>query len=444
MSEAIPRQVIALSRLAQVELELREAESVEAVLYIAANDIHRVVPYGHAVVWRADKDRIGVVSGGLAVDPTQPDMIAFRDLMGWLARASAGAIAGPVDVASLPPRLGLVAGRLGLRNPLWLPMRGAWGHLAGGLILLRDEPFQDGEIRILSRLAGAAGHALTGLGGRPPRTSSRSRRRAIAALLLLAGTGALMIPVPLNVLAEARVVPVEPAIVTASIDGVVGDIPVSPNESVRAGDIVVVLDRRELASAREIAEKRVEILSAERDRLLQKAFADDEARAGLALAATRLAEGQSELALAEDRLSRTEVRARSDGIALIEDRSAWIGRPVRVGERILAIAEPSRARIDIELSAEDVLVAEPGATVDLFLAVAPDHAVSGRLTRISYDARMLAGGRTAFIAEAAFAAAAELPRLGLTGTARISGPMRPLVYVLLRKPLSRLRRVLGM
>jgi len=128
---------------------------------------------------------------------------------------------------------------------------------------------------------------------------------------------------------------------------------------------------------------------------------------------------------------------------MIEDRNQWLGRPVKVGERILSLADPTKVRLEIQVPVEDALVAETGAAVEFFLAIAPTKPVRARLTRLSYEAKLLPNQTSAFVGEAAFADGAGPLRLGLTGTAKIYGEHVPMVYALLRRPLAQLRRVLG-
>jgi multidrug resistance efflux pump len=206
---------------------------------------------------------------------------------------------------------------------------------------------------------------------------------------------------------------------------------------------LVRFDPTEFRAAQDLALKRVAVLAADQLRTEQKGFLDDRARAEIGIARARLAEGEAELAFATDRLARIAVDAPADGVVLIENPHAWIGRPVRIGERIMAIADPNRVRLEAHVAVEDALVVVPGAAVSLFLASEPSRPVPAKITRMSYDARLLPNQTLAFIAEANFEAGMPAPRLGLTGTAKIYGEYRPLYYVLLRKPLAALRRLTG-
>jgi len=436
------RQVLGLSRLLQLEGELRAADSGRSLDFIAVNDAHRLVSYDHALIWRARKGAVTAISGGLIVDRHAPQIAWF----GRLARhlLSREGRTKPLDVRPDDLPVGLRQGyaRWIAGAALWIPLIGPRGSNEGGLIVLRAEGFALAERRILARVGGAVGHAIAAVEG--PKRRFRLGAKPLASLAALAAACAIgAVPVPLTVLAEAKVAPINPTIVAAPLDGVIKSILVEPNDLVEAGRSLVEFDPTELNAQREVAAKHVAVLTADWQRLEQKAFADDRARADVSVARSRLAEGESDLAYAVDRLKRADVKASNGGVVMIEDRNQWLGRPVKVGERILSLADPNSVRLEIDVPVEDALEATAGAQVDFFLAIAPAKPVRAKLTRLSYEARLLPNQTSAFVGEAAFAAGGAPPRLGLTGTAKIYGEQVPLVYALLRRPLAHLRRVLG-
>ena len=442
MTEHEPaRQVLGLSRLVQLEGELRQADAPQAVDFIAVNDTHRVVAYDHALVWRSRARRITAVSGGLLVDPMAPQIVWFGRLARHLEAAASVDVATDIGIESMPSALKDGHQRWIACAALWVPVVGPRTTKEGGLILLRGEPFSDSERRVLVRIGGAVGQTVAALQGRRPHW--RLGYGPLTAAVVAAGIALGAVPVPMTVLAEAKVVPIDPTIVAAPLDGVIKDVWVQANDVVAAGQSLVSLEPTELLAQRDVASKHVAVLSADWLRLEQKSFSDDKARADISLARSRLAEGESDLAYANDKLNRSDIRAAAGGVVLLEDRNQWLGRPVRVGERILTLADPKSIRLEIQVPVEDALVVTPGAEVEFFLAISPAKPVKAKLSRMSYEARLLPNQTSAFVGEAAFTDSADKPRLGLTGTAKISGETVPLAYALLRRPLAHLRRVLG-
>ncbi|MGZ7234485.1 hypothetical protein ACXWOU_09525, partial [Streptococcus pyogenes] len=72
----------------------------------------------------------------------------------------------------------------------------------------------------------------------------------------------------------------------------------------------------------------------------QQALTDPRAKAQLAVLTGRIEEKRTEVVYGSEQLARARVLAPRDGIALFDDPSEWIGRPVAIGERIMRIAAP--------------------------------------------------------------------------------------------------------
>ena len=435
------RQVLGLSRLVQLEGDLRQANTPNAIDFIAVNDTNRVVAFDHALIWRSRTGKVTAISGGLIVDQMAPQIVWFRKLARHMQGMALPEGVAAVNGDQVPGNLKDGLARWVPGTALWVQLAGPRAAKEGGLLLLRNDTFSDSERRILGRIGGAIGQSIAALQGPPRRL--RLGFAPIVTLAVVAAVAAGAIPVPLTVLAEAKVVPIDPTIVAAPLDGVIKDILVQPNDIVLAGRSLVQLEPTELLAQRDVASKHVAVLNADWLRLEQKAFADDKARADISMARSRLAEGESDLSYADDKLRRADIRASHGGVVLLEDRNQWLGRPVRIGERILSLADPNSIRLEIQVPVEDALVVTPGAEVDFFLAIAPTKPVHATLSRISYDAKLLPNQTSAFVGEATFAEGPDKPRLGLTGTAKISGETVPLAYALLRRPLAHLRRVLG-
>lgn len=441
---ALAKQIVALGRLSQLELDIRSTEDAVAVAYVAVNDMRRVVSYDHALMWLARERRVAAVSGGLRIDHEAPQIQWYRRCAAYLSRQPSGSELRSVEAATLPASLRRDADRWLHGGVHWLEVRGPAGWLAGGLFLQRQVPFNDAERRLLLRLAGAYGAAIAAHAGtrqRAPATAARTR--LIAAIAVATVTAALAIPMRAVVLAEAKIVPAEPRIVAAPMDGVVQSVLVKSNETVALGQPLVRYDRTELAAAEQVAARRVGTLGADHARAEAQGFRDPKARAEIGVLVARLDEGEVELAQARNRLARSVIAAEAEGIALIDDPLVWKGRPVRVGERIMAIADPRFVRMEIALAPEDVAVVRDGAEVEFFLASAPATPIKARVSRIGHEARLSPSQVAVFVAEADIADAAT-PRLGLTGTAKIYGEPAAIAYLLLRKPLAAIRRFVGL
>ena len=86
---------------------------------------------------------------------------------------------------------------------------------------------------------------------------------------------------------------------------------------------------------------------------------------------------------------------------------------------------------------------EPGAPLRLFLHTQPLSPLDGELVQTSYQAVPSPDGVTSYRLRGRFADN-ETPRIGLKGTARVSGGWAPLAYYVLRRPLAGLRAWTGL
>jgi len=254
----------------------------------------------------------------------------------------------------------------------------------------------------------------------------------------------LFVPVRESALAPAEIVPYEPLIVSAPARGVIKEFHVRPNELVEAGQPLFSLDDTEIKSRYEVAQKSLDVAKADYLRAAQKSFSDRDSKSELELYKARVEEAALERDYAADLLERTRVRADRDGIAVFADENDWIGQPVIVGQRILTLANPNQAEIQIWLAVEDGINLEQGSTVQMFLNTNPTTPLSGEIRQTSYEPEKTPGDSLAFRLKAKLDVDQPPPRIGLKGTAKVYGDQVFLLYYLLRRPLSVLRQSLGL
>lgn len=155
-------------------------------------------------------------------------------------------------------------------------------------------------------------------------------------------------------------------------------------------------------------------------------------------------EREAEVAYLNELLSRVEVRAPADGVAVYGDPNDWIGRPVVTGERIVLLADPKDAGVLVWLPVADAINLEPGADMGVFLHVAPLSPYTAKLTQTSYQAALSPEGIASYRIRGSFDGPAPEARVGLKGTAKLYGERVPLAYVLFRRPLAAVREWTGL
>jgi multidrug efflux pump subunit AcrA (membrane-fusion protein) len=254
---------------------------------------------------------------------------------------------------------------------------------------------------------------------------------------------AMAIPVPQSIVAPARVVPQDPVVVAAPMEGVVRDITVRPNERVEPGQVLFRYVAAELEANLAVAERAVAAAEADLRRARQQAFGDPASAAEVALKQAALELEQVELDYGRYLASQIEVTAERAGVAVFADPAEWRGRPVQTGIRVMEIADPDRVRLDIDIPVGDAVTLRQGAEVSLFLDVDPLNPIAAMLERVAYGAEPTIDDVLAYRASALFAEGVAPPRIGLHGTVRVFGDPVPLGLFLFRKPLAAARGFLG-
>jgi hypothetical protein len=441
-------QLFALSTLMQLIKRARHAATEQELAFIMANETHSLVPYRQAVVWRQsgpDGGKIIAFSGAALVERNAPMTLWLNRLFG---RIGAAPVDTPqtVEVSDLPVKFAQDWGEWLPAHALQVPLTVDKPRMLGTLLLARDQPWSDGERHLLQELADGYAHAWFGLLGRRRYSliewlrGRRTRAKlAVAAAVCLI----LLLPVRLSALAPAEVVPFKPTIVRAPLDGVVDRFLVEPNANVTAGQPLLDLDARAIQNKLDVADKELAVAEAEYRQAAQEAVFDDKSRAKLAVLKDRMDQRSADAAYAQSLLDRIHVTASRAGLAIYDDPNDWTGRPVTIGERLLEIADPNQAELEIWLPVADAITLKTGADVEFFLNISPGSPLKAKLRQASYEATMSPANLLGYRLKATLVDPGQMPRIGLGGTAKIYGERVTLFYYLARRPLAAARQFLG-
>lgn len=254
---------------------------------------------------------------------------------------------------------------------------------------------------------------------------------------------AAWIPVTGSMLAPAEMVPAHPVVVRAPQEGVVERIYVRPNDPVREHQPLFDLDATTLAGKPDIARQSQATAAAEYRQAVQAQVFDSKAKAQVAILAGRVEEKAAEVGWLESQIERIRVKTPQAGLAVFDDPSEWLGRPVMVGEKVMVVADETDTEIEAWLPVAEAGDARPGARLTLFLNTTPLDPVRAVVRTIAYEATVRPNGTPAHRLRATLAEGQAKPRLGLKGTARIDGDRMPLVWWLFRRPLTAVRQSVG-
>ncbi|PWD70091.1 efflux RND transporter periplasmic adaptor subunit [Pectobacterium versatile] len=428
------------ARFLDLEQQARAANSIEELAYCIVNDSQPLFSFRHAALLINGKVR--AVTGVTQPAPHAPFVAFVERACTQLSSVDEKALAqcrviqaSQLDEQSRKDWLALSA-----PEALWSPLNDRQGNPFGAIWYAREQPWQSTDQVLAEQLSGAFSHAWLALEPQTPRWRRRARWKiTVPALLLLA---CLFIPVRQSVLAPAEVIPHQGRVVAAPLDGVIQSFTVLPNQSVRQGEVLVRFDSTTLKAQADVAERALNVAEAEHRASSQRAFQDTDSKARLDFLAAQVAQKRAERDYANALLSRAEIRAERDGIAVFADATRWMGKPVRTGERLMELADPALTALRIELDVGDAIQLQQEAPITLFLDSDPLTPHAALLERIAYESEQTPAGNLAYRLDARFTDTP--PRIGLRGTAKISGDYVPLAVYLFRRPLAVIRQAIGL
>ena len=476
-------QTARLERVLRLEARVRAADDRRELGYVLLNDATAAMEYRQAALWwrAADDAGPGRIEGLSGVS----DPVRNAAFPAWLVKmlgrfadgaqpaqgANEGAAAvkpGAVVPFTIPEPSAHdreMAAEYLPPEALWveLPLKAPEGRTApairAALVYWRADPFTAVDRAVMGILAQSFGDAWSALPagrtdwlgeGAVKRSSNRllvwSRRRWVRAAAAVFVLAVLAIPMRQSVLAPAEVTAKHPFAVRAPLAGVVEEITVAPNAPVKAGDLLVRMDARELRGQLQAARQSLSVAEAEYRQSQQQAFFDERSKMALGVLLRRRDQAAAEVEFLKGELARTEIRAERAGVAVFSDPQEWIGRPVAVGERILMVADPKDVELEAEIPVGDAVKLEKGSDVLFFMNAEPTAPWDAKLLEVAYRAAPTAEGALAYKARAEIVPDPDRPealQVGLKGTAKLYGERTCLGLYLLRRPLAALRLWLG-
>jgi multidrug resistance efflux pump len=432
----------ALLRLEQVVLS---AETPAETRYIIANETRTLSHFGQAVLLTGAQDsplQVDALSNLSDVDRSTPYVAWVERLAQHVSSMFPGREVMALTSEHLTPALRREWPDYGLAHLLWVPLFTRENQRQGVLLLGREAAWLPQELALLSHLAFIYAFALTRFGARKPWHWRQARTRRLAVLVAIAVVGLAFVPIRLSVLAPADITPRDAFLVATPIDGVVTGLRVLPNQHVAKGDVLAELESTDLKGMQDIAARALDVAQAELRRAQQASFVDPARKADLAQMQAQVDLKGREYQLAKSRRQKASLLSDRDGVAVVDDPQAWQGRPVRVGERIMSIADPRKVEVTVMVPVRDAVALEPGNDVRLFLDTDPLHSLPATVQYVVYEPTM-AGEWPAYKVRATLSAEVTPPRIGLRGTARIYGEQTNLFYYILRRPITTARQWLG-
>lgn len=235
--------------------------------------------------------------------------------------------------------------------------------------------------------------------------------------------GGLFMEGDYRVAAKAVLEPRVQRAAVAPFDGYIHEAPARAGDVVSEGQLLCLLDDRDLKLERLKSLSRAEELRKE----YQKAMSEQKA-SQVEIVRAQLKQVEAEIALTGDQLSRMKVMAPFDGIVVSGDLSKELGSPVEKGKVLFEVAPLDAHRLIVEVDERDIAdvrVAQRGA---LLLSAFPNDAIPFTVDKVT-PVSAAKDGRNFFRVEASFTAPHDRLRPGMEGTAKVEIGRRGMVWI---------------
>ncbi len=222
--------------------------------------------------------------------------------------------------------------------------------------------------------------------------------------------------------------------IPAPFDGYLSQVQVEVGDLVRAGQLLVRLDTRELMLEASMAE--ADLVRYRRE--AEKAQATRQL-AEMEISLARLEQSASRLALVRHQLAHAEVTAPHAGVVVEGELKKNLGAPLRKGDLLLKLAQADQTYLELQIDQADVHEVSVGTQGEFALVGRPEQRFPIVITRLD-PASVLRDGRNVFLARAEIRH--DSPawwRPGMGGTARLEVGERALIWVLTHRTVRTLR-----
>ena len=437
---------IKIARLIGLEKKSREARTQDELNFVVVNETRQIFDFVNSYLLLktpTDKYHVKAVSDLATVDRTAPLVTFVENIINDQTSSNLKEIQN-VEVDKISRSLKIKKPKNIPDNILLIPIFSPQRGLQGFLITTRNEKFNDNEVELARHLSLTYGHAyntfLTDFSIKDFLKKNFTGKRSW--IIILSIIIILVIPIKITSTAPVEVVPKNPRLITAPFDGVVKNIIVNNNDKIYSGDLLIQIEDTDLKNSFNLAKQSLQVAEKELLRSRQFSFSNNEEKARLAELMAQVDLKKAEVESTSERLKNSKIYADKDGIAIVDQKNNWQGRPVSVGEKIITIANPEKVEFLIWLPVKDSLIIKENTDVKVFLDINPIKPLKGKLKRASYQSSLSPEEVLSYQISASFEGE-EIPRIGLRGTAKIYGSRVTLFYYLFRKPITFVRQLIG-
>lgn len=388
------------------------------------------------------KCRVVAVSHTYSIDKRN-DLI--HDIQLSMARAiDEGKVIHWISSNAQYAELSAVAKRFDLKDLLLLPLFSYEGQPAGCILMGWQYPgvLSGSMLQLISKKGASIGGSLysmmhgfyTSLGYllhqlRAPDNTNERRLVILLPILLII---IMLLPINYKISGESVVQPMQHRFVVSQFDGILDEVRVNPGDVVSTGQIMAVMDGREL-------NRRLYGLQADRDRATKKADVQtaEGNTASAQIARLDVQRINTQIELIKYQLDHLEIRSAINGQVLLGDLEQQEGRPVERGQKLFEVGSLDKMLIEIAIPADEIRHYINDMPVEVRLEALPDLEINQVVKRL-HPRATVQDGNNVFIAEIEIDNDNNLLRPGMRGHSRLNVGKHRLIWVWLHKPYEKL------
>jgi RND family efflux transporter MFP subunit len=448
------RKVEILEALVKVSGEITSTLDLDHVLDAIVNGPSTVIPYERAAIALDQRGKLQVraISGIARINPGDPDTERLQGLLEWASATGDSLFVsehdGELDAERPETRAKFQKyfADSGMRAFHALPLADDDG-LVGILSFESSDPdfLGTAHLEMIKVLAGQATVALRNASlyrevpfidvlepilqkKRKFLAMEKQRRIATVAGVALGLIFLAVFPLPLRVDGPAIVEPARSARVQPEVAGIVQQVFVREGDSVKKDTVIASLAdwqyRAELAAARAKYETAVSQMN-------HALATNDGTEAGILR--TQADYWSSEVARAQERLDKTQLRSAIDGLVATPNIEDKVGQSLQPGDTFAEVVDTSVANVDVAIDERDVALLRNGANGAVKLDGFPTRTFRGAVAVISPKGSVENDERI-FYARLSVPNPDGSIRAGMQGRSKISTGWKPAGEVLFRHP----------
>lgn len=429
--------------------------------FLMVNQTFNLSPYSNCVYWEYHRKKILIknVSGLVQIDPDGPYTQWLKRVIGNYIKQNKNNIFTKEETENPQEnfsKLILITAKDCKKrdqedwnkwvsdNAFLMIMKDSHDNIIGGLWFDKDKNYSQLEKAILEDLGDGYAHALQGFSNKNTRGSSSLSLSGLKAKIFLLGLLACMfIPVDMSATAPAEVVAKKPDSINIPFDGVIDTIEVSPGQKVKTGDVLIRMDSTLLKNKVALTTGELRAAEISLEKTQRESMKDRAKLAEISILKAQLEQKRIEVEFAQDMLELADITAERDGIVIFDDANSLKGKPVQTGEQVMQLANLKDRELIIRMPINSMIRINQDIPAKFFLNVNPFSSQEIEYESVGYQATPDAGGLLTYKIRGNFTDPNNEARIGWTGTGKIYGERTILGINLLRRPITTLRRKLG-